>query len=111
MGYTWIVGGAMPNPVVAALAWQAYQRLLCGEPISELTFASPWLAKVTDQQGRTLLHVAAALCRPEGVAALMAAGADPSHQDAWGRFAITSTSPPFILIAAGFGRYKSVNFL
>lgn len=101
----------MPHPIVSLWAWQAYQRLLCGEPIAELTAEFPWLARVYDPYHRTLLHVASELNRPEGVSALMAAGADPSHQDAWGSFPIHSLSPDYILKAAGYGRFNSVHFL
>lgn len=101
----------MPHAAVEALAWETYQRLRFGEPISGLTALLPWLAKVTDTQGRTLLHVAVSLCRPEAVAALMAAGADPFAEDHDGHTAITSDSPKYILNAAGMGQFSAVHFL
>ena len=84
------------HPVVNAIAWEAYCRLKVGAAISQLVKDCPWLAFVYDPNGRTLLHVAGALCRPQAFHDLIVDGADPYRLDFVGNPVLFTGSPEFM---------------
>ena len=57
----------MPSREVAIIAQAASIRLHKGLPIRDLLELYPWLPDVTDDHGRTLLHVAFYYGRPDAI--------------------------------------------
>ena len=86
----------MERPWIRDRAWIVYQRLCQGLPIGAYVAETPWLIYVRDPKGRTLLHVAAKMMRPEAVYALTNAGASILDTDHAGNTPLDQTSAMFI---------------